>query len=293
MRLPFRLVDVFTEVPFAGNQLCVVPEAPTDLSTVTMQTLAREIGFSETTFVSRADERGYDVRIFTPIDELPFAGHPTLGTAFTLAELGRTGTSVLQTCGAGEIPVEVDLEAGTARMRQLPPEFGPEVTDRAAVARAAGLEPTDLVEGLPLLPASTGIFHLLVPVRDEATLRRAVRDPRASHERATAADAESLYLFTVRDDGDVLARMFDKDDSIGEDPATGSAAGPLGAYLAEHGLAGMPGAVTVSQGEMVGRSSSIEVEVEADEGGWTVWVAGGVRTVGDGAFEVPATPVRR
>src|SRR5437870_13916990 len=88
MRVEFRLVDVFTEVPFAGNQLCVVPEPPTELDTETMQVLAREIGFSETTYVTAVREGGYDVRIFTPVSELPFAGHPTLGTAFTLARLG-------------------------------------------------------------------------------------------------------------------------------------------------------------------------------------------------------------
>ena len=116
MRVPFRLVDVFTEVPFAGNQLCVVPETPEGLDHDTMLTLTREINFSETTFVTGIREGGYAVRIFTPEHELPFAGHPTLGTAFVLALEGRVPSSVVQTCGAGEVPVEIDLAASQGRV---------------------------------------------------------------------------------------------------------------------------------------------------------------------------------
>src|SRR3954470_420918 len=156
MRIPFRLVDVFAEAPFGGNQLCVVPETPPELDAATMQALALEIGFSGTTFVTAVRPDGYDVRIFTPEDELPFAGHPTLGTAFTLAREGMIGPEAVQRCGAGDIPVGIDLGAGTATMRQLAPGFGAEVADRAAVAAAAGLEAVDLVGDLPIVPVSTG-----------------------------------------------------------------------------------------------------------------------------------------
>ena len=123
-----------------------------------MATLAREIAFSETTFVTSVREGGYDVRIFTPDAELPFAGHPTLGTAFTLASEGRVGPRVVQTSAAGDVPVEVDAgRPGCAWMEQLPPLFGDEIDDRAAVARAAGLEPSDLVDGLPVVVGSTGL----------------------------------------------------------------------------------------------------------------------------------------
>jgi trans-2,3-dihydro-3-hydroxyanthranilate isomerase len=285
MRIRFRLVDVFAEAPFQGNQLCVVPEPPPELDAATMQTLAREINFSETTFVTRVEPDGYDVRIFTPDSELPFAGHPTLGTAFVLAEEGRTGTRVTQRCPAGDIPVEVDLAAGRATMRQLPAVFGTEVEDRDAVAAAAGLEQDELVEGLPIVAVSTGVAHTMVPVRTEAAVRRAVREPSVTRV-CEAADAESLYLFAVRGDGDVIARMFDRGPGIGEDPATGSAAGPLGAYLAVHGLAGMPGTMTIAQGELVRRPSLLSVTVASQEDAWTVDVAGAVRLVGDGAFEL-------
>ena len=177
MRVGFTLVDVFTDVPFAGNQLCVVPEPPKDLDAVTMQVLAREIGFSETTYVTAVREGGYEVRIFTPVSELPFAGHPTLGTAFVLARLGAVPPSVVQTSAAGDVPVEVELEAGAATMRQLPPEFGEPFDDRDAVASAAGLDPNDLGAG-PITRVSTGIWHLMVPVAGEDALRRASRDDR-------------------------------------------------------------------------------------------------------------------
>ena len=286
VRVSFRLVDVFTEVAFAGNQLCVVPEPPLGLTREQMLTITREIGFSETTFVTALRDDGYDVRIFTPQEEIPFAGHPTLGTAFTLVNEGRVVSPLVQTSMAGEVPVEVDPGQGTARMRQLPPEFGTPVQDRAAVARAAGLADTDLIKELPIVPVSTGIAHLMVPVRDEDVLRRAERDGRGCAAVCEAADAESLYLFTVRGDGDVMARMFDRWTSIGEDPATGSAAGPLGAYLAAHRLAGMPGSLSVAQGEMIGRPSFLQVAVEHAAEHWRILVGGGVRIVGEGSFEI-------
>jgi trans-2,3-dihydro-3-hydroxyanthranilate isomerase len=286
MRVEFRLVDVFAEQPFGGNQLCVVPDVPDGLDDATMQALAREIGFSETTFVMAARPTDYDIRIFTPESELPFAGHPTLGTAFTLVREGRTSAETVQHSIAGDVPVRIRLDEGSGTMHQLPAVVGREVRDRAAVAAAAGLDEADLVDGLPIVPISTGIAHLMVPVADDAALRRATREERACREVCAAADdAESLYLFTVRGRGDVRARMFDRFPTIGEDPATGSAAGPLGAYLSMHGLAGMPGAVTIAQGEQVGRPSFLHVEVLGDDDDRAIYVGGGVRPMGEGFFE--------
>jgi trans-2,3-dihydro-3-hydroxyanthranilate isomerase len=286
MRVPFRLVDVFAEAPFGGNQLCVVPETPEGLDDVTMQALALEIGFSETTYVTAMRPDGYDVRIFTPEEELPFAGHPTLGTAFVLAREGAIGAEAIQRCGAGDVPVGIDLAGGRATMRQLPPEAGTTVEDRRSVAEAAGLDETDLVDGLPIVPVSTGIPHTMVAVRDDDALRRAVRDDRRCAEVCARADAESLYLFTIRGPNDVRARMFDKGSTIGEDPATGSAAGPLGAYLATHELLETPGSVVIAQGEQVGRPSFLHVDVDRDGDTWWVEVGGGVRPMGEGAFEL-------
>ncbi|MEA2581858.1 MAG: trans-2,3-dihydro-3-hydroxyanthranilate isomerase [Actinomycetota bacterium] len=286
MDVSFRLADVFTEVPFAGNQLCVVPATPRDVGTTSMQMLAREIGFSETTFVSSADTAGYRMRIFTPDAEIPFAGHPTLGTSFTLASEGMIGNDVVQTTSAGDVRVEVDLPGGSALMHQLPPVFGDVFGHRELAALAAGLRLDDLVEALPVQSVGTGLKSLMVPVKDEVTLRRAERDARACADLAAAAKTDTLYFFTVRADGDVMARMFDPGVGIGEDPATGSAAGPLGAYLAANDLAGAAGGVpiTVAQGEMVNRPSFLHVHIAPDGDGWSVRVGGGVQIVGEGTF---------
>ena len=114
MDVGFRLVDAFTEIPFHGNRLCVVPETPGSFSTEQMKTLALEMNFSETTFVTEARPDGYRMRIFTPDAELPFAGHPTIGTAYTLASEGRTSTGTVQTTALGDVPVEVDLDRSFA-----------------------------------------------------------------------------------------------------------------------------------------------------------------------------------
>ncbi len=284
MDIPFRLVDVFCERRFEGNQLFVVPE-PLDLDDETMQAIAREIGFSETTFVQDYDGDRYAMRIFTPGQELPFAGHPTLGTAFVMVAEGRVTSPLTQLVRAGEIPVAIDLEAGSGRMQQLPPVFGPEFEDRELVAAAAGLGVDDLRADVPVQTVSTGLPPLIVPVRDLETLRGATRNGRLVGEAAKRAGAEELYLFAVTEDG-VTARMFDWELGVGEDPATGSAAGPLGAYLAHNGLAGMPGMVRIRQGEQVGRPSLIEVEVQPEDGSWRVFVGGGVRIVGEGRFHI-------
>jgi trans-2,3-dihydro-3-hydroxyanthranilate isomerase len=286
MDVGFRFVDAFTERPFAGNRLCVVPEAPPGITGEQMQMIALEINSSETTFVTETRPDGYRMRIFTPDAELPFAGHPTIGTAFALASDGRIGPRAVQTTAVGEVPVEVDLGRGFAWMTQQRPEFRPEFEDRDVVAAAAGLRPEDLHPELPLQVVSTGLPFLLVPVGDEATLRRAERSASACRHAVEASGADGLYLFAIRGDGDVIARMFDAGFGIGEDPATGSAAGPLGTYLAARGLAGMPGTAVVAQGELVGRPSFLHLDVRSDGGSWTVRVGGGVRVVGEGMFRI-------
>jgi trans-2,3-dihydro-3-hydroxyanthranilate isomerase len=282
VKIPFRLVDVFTPRPLAGNQLCVVPE-PLGLEAEAMQALAKEIGFSETAFVTEAGGDRYAMRIFTPSQELPFAGHPTLGTAFVLVSEGRVSSPATQVVRAGEIPVEVDVAANTAWMTQLPARFGPEFGDRELIARAIGLMLEDLHPDLPVQAVTTGLPPTIVPVRDPETLRDATRNERVVGYAIAASGGEELYLFALDDEG-VTARMFDAEFGIGEDPATGSAAGPLGAYLAEHGLAGMPGSVVIRQGEQVGRPSEISVQVAREHDSWRAHVGGGVHVIGRGEF---------
>ena len=284
MRIPFRLLDVFGRGPFTGNQLCVVPEA-SELDTDTMQAIAREIGFSETTFVTATTGDSYDVRIFTPGQELPFAGHPTLGTAFLLVSEGAVASPVTQRCGAGELVVEIEPDRGSGHMRQFPAELSSPFGDRASVARAAGLDEADLHPDRPVQTASTGLPHTIVPVRDVETLRRAERHGALVGEAIRRTGGESLYLFAEDGEG-VTARMFDWELGVGEDPATGSAAGPLGAYLAEHALLGMPGRIEIRQGQQVARPSLIEVDVRRDGDAWRPWVGGEVRIVGQGEFRL-------
>lgn len=283
MEIPFRLVDVFTPRPLAGNQLCVVPE-PVGLDDDAMLAIAREIGFSETTFVTSSGGDRYAVRIFTPDEEVPFAGHPTLGTAFVMVSEGRVTSPATQVVAAGEIPVEVDTATGLVWMTQLPPEFGAEMDDRELLARAAGLSVEDLHPDLPAQTVSTGLPPLLVPVRDVETLRRARVDQRAVADACAPSGAAELYLFAIHDGG-VTARYFGY-DAIVEDPATGSAAGPLGAYLASRGLAGLPGSVTIRQGEQVGRPSELVVDVVPLGTTWRLRVGGGVHVVGEGRFRL-------
>ena len=283
--LRYVLCDVFTDTPLEGNQLAVFTDAR-GLDEAAMQALALELGFSESVFVFPAEARGHArIRIFTPRYELPFAGHPTLGTAFVLVSEGRVSSPGTQSTAAGEVPIEVDLATNFAWMTQLPVEFGRVFEDRDQIARAIGLEPDDLGSDLPVQTVTTGLLWTIVPVRDAERLSRAQRDGRALEQAVAASGDEGLYLFAVTDEG-ATARMFDAGHGIGEDPATGSAAGPLGAYLAEYGLAGMPGSIVVRQGEHVGRPSELHVEVRDEGGRWRVRVGGGVHVVGSGSFRL-------
>lgn len=284
MRLPFRLADVFTDRPLAGNQLCVVPE-PGSISSQTMQAIAREIGFSETTFVTGLTRDRYEMRIFTPATELPFAGHPSLGTAFVLAAEGRIRTAVTQSVTSGEMRIEVDLEQGRARMEQLPPIFREPVETEHAVLDATGLAEGDLIDGLRPQVVSTGLAHLLVPVTREETVRWTRPNLSALTELLERVGASGVYLFSI-DEGTVHARLFAPGVGVEQDAATGSAAGPLGAYLVEHGAV-PPGMVSISQGDEIGRPSMLEVEVRRGEEGWRVFVSGGVIIVGEGVFTLP------
>jgi trans-2,3-dihydro-3-hydroxyanthranilate isomerase len=284
VNVPFRLVDVFTPRPLGGNQLCVVPD-PGEVDDAEMQAIAKEIGFSETTFVTEAAGDRYAMRIFTPGQELPFAGHPTLGTAFVLVSEGRISTPATQVIAAGEIPVEVDVEANTARMTQLPAEFGPVFPDRDLIASAIGLTVPELDPRRPVRTVSTGLPTTIVPVRDLDTLRRATRNERLVGEAVAASGGQDLYLFAPTAEG-VTARMFDSEFGIGEDPATGSAAGPLGAYLAEYGDLDTTRRLSIRQGEQVGRPSELHVEARREDGAWRARVGGGVHIVGRGAFEL-------
>jgi trans-2,3-dihydro-3-hydroxyanthranilate isomerase len=226
------------------------------------------------------------MRIFTPAKELPFAGHPTLGTAFVLVSEGRVRSPATQSVPAGEVEVEVDVGAGFARMRQFPPRFGPFMFDRRIVARAANLTEDDLHPDLRPRAVWTGLNQLIVPLRDAEAVVRARPDPQVLGPLLADADTDTYYLFAVTGGDTAKARMFGSDVGIAEDPATGSAAGPLGAYLVEQGVM-RPGLITVSQGAEIGRPSTLFVDVGSDAAGWSVHVGGGVSKVAEGVFDLP------
>lgn len=271
----FVQVDVFAERPYQGNPLAVFPDAPS-LSDDQMQRIAREMNLSETTFVTRSESDRYDVRIFTPTQELPFAGHPTLGTCAVLRRLALVdGERVTQRSAAGSTVVEAAEDVfWFSREGKAEPDLDP--TDVEALARALAVEPNLLsVQGgrsewPALKPAfsDVGLRQLMVPVRDRSALRGLT--PRFP-ELAAVADT-GAYCFTFAGDQDIEARGFFPAVGIDEDPATGSAAAGLGIYLADR-IGGID--VAIAQGVQVGRPSRIMLRAAQD----AVAVGGRVVTV--------------
>jgi trans-2,3-dihydro-3-hydroxyanthranilate isomerase len=274
----FIQLDVFTDTPFGGNQLAVFPRAD-ELTNAEMQAIAREMNFSETTFVVAASDAQAvcRVRIFTPQTELPFAGHPVIGTTFVLARSGRireSGSPIFLQLGVGTLPVEVLYEERRPSfvwMSQPVPRFEPWTPDRDALAAALGLSVKDLATDLPLERGSAGVPFVYVPLRSLDALARA----RSLPQLATLIDDPSghncAFLFTRErppSGADVRGRMFTPGLGIAEDAATGSAAGPLGAYLVRHGAAQPDAAgearMRIEQGVEMGRPSRIEVAVGGD-----------------------------
>jgi trans-2,3-dihydro-3-hydroxyanthranilate isomerase len=258
---PYAVLDVFTEQALTGNQLAVVRDAG-DLDEERMAAFARETRLSETTFVQPASEEGasYRNRIFTVAGEIPFAGHPSLGTAVAVAlAKGDREASYVQQTGIGLQPVDVRLENehAWASMLQAPAEFGPEVDPHDVVA-AVGLVLGEAHRELPPQVVSTGLRTLIAPVLRVACVSSAQPDFELIGELTGAYDAPNLYLVCLQDDGHVRARMFSRMVVGGEDPATGSAAGPLCAYLAERGH-GMR--VEITQGVEMGRPSRLLAEM--------------------------------
>jgi PhzF family phenazine biosynthesis protein len=278
-RYSFVTVDVFTAEPLAGNPLAVFPDAAA-LDAREMQAIAREFGHSETTFVlpPRESKALWRLRCFSPTAEVFGAGHNALGAWWVLGATGRltfaagaARTLVHQELGDRVLPVELSHPRGTLErvtMTQAPPAFGETIADLEALAEALGIAEDEL-EPAPLRPqaVSTGAKHLLVPVRGLAVLSKLAVHPGRLLEVVRPVGCQGAYVFTreTREaTSSAHARAFFPGIGIVEDPATGSAAGPLGAYLAARGMI-RPGAVAVvEQGDEMGRPSRIEVHVDGD-----------------------------
>ncbi len=294
--------DVFTDHLFGGNQLAVFLDGR-GLATDTMQAIAKEMNFSETTFVLPPEAPGTDarVRIFTPAEELPMAGHPTIGTTFALARAGvfdhRRDRIVL---GLGIGPTAVTMtwkgeDLGFAWMAQSAPVFGDTIDDRDAVAAALSISPAAITgTGRPVQVVSCGVPFLFVPL----TARRAVDNARVNlqaldslFERART-NAHGVFVFSAEpghDRATVYSRMFAPGLGVAEDPATGSASGPLGCYLVRHQMVppDRAGAMLSLQGVKMGRPSHVHISIGTNDGEITaVRVGGEAVLAGEGTLYV-------
>ncbi len=310
-KLRYHLIDVFTNQPFGGNQLAVFTNGR-GLSPQLMQQLAKEINFSETTFVLPPQEAGNDfwVRIFTPAVEMPMAGHPTVGTAFVLALeqlLDSSGpeTTIRFEEGVGVIPVRVQWANGQPaliKMSQPLPEFGPEFTERAVMAAMLSLDPGEIEPNYPLQVVSCGVPFLFVPLKKLESIRRVKLRYDLWERHLQDFASPHLFVFTQEtelENSTVHCRMFAPALGIVEDPATGAASGPLGCYLVKYGLVDRRPATRdrqikekvgfiSEQGFEMGRPSLIHIEIEqTGEQTTAVTVGGQCVYMGEGYFELP------
>ncbi|MFO1325084.1 MAG: PhzF family phenazine biosynthesis protein [Burkholderiales bacterium] len=257
-RHPFRIVNVFAESPLAGNPLCVFEDGR-GLDDATMQALALQFNLSETSFVLPAQDATAHVRIFTPTFEMPFAGHPTLGTAHVVRDLRAAGDAVTLRMKAGVIPVTARGDVWTLAANA--PKHRAPAALPADIAAMLGLAPTDLASA-PLW-VDTGAEQLVIPLATFAAVRRAAPSADALQLHGSNGQRAMAYVF-AREGDDVLARFFfPKHGSVIEDPGTGSACANLGGFLLATG-ATLPQRLAVSQGEAVGRPCRLGLEVTAD-----------------------------
>jgi trans-2,3-dihydro-3-hydroxyanthranilate isomerase len=268
-RYAFVQLDVFTERPLEGNALAVFTDAR-GLSDAEMQAVARETHLSETTFVFPREpvverEQGVRVRIFTTEEELPFAGHPTLGTAFALRRHSEASRIELD-LQVGKVPVEFTREDGGhvfGEMRQIDPKMG-ERHSREDIARVAGLKVEDIATDLPIQTVSTGVAFAIVPVKTRQAVERLALDWKRTAEYTQRTEAKFLY-FVTRECVDPEARMHARMIFYnGEDPATGSAAGCAAAWMVAHGVAQAEERVLIEQGLEVQRPSRIFVRASQE-----------------------------
>jgi trans-2,3-dihydro-3-hydroxyanthranilate isomerase len=291
-------VDVFTDTPFEGNQLAVFPE-PRGLTTDMMQTITREMNFSECTFIFPPESEGTNVRmrIFTPGEELPMAGHPTIGSTFALVKEGviKTGQKdFIFGLGVGPTPVSLEWK-GTALdfawMTQKNPQFGGQVKDRAGFARAIGVDDDALADVAPQV-VSCGVPFLFAALKTRSAVDNVNMNLQSYGDvcRASAIDELPLFVFTTdrtaaHGDEAVYSRMLAPGFGIAEDPATGGASGPLGCYLFANNLVprGRLDHIISLQGAKMLRPSRIHIAIEATGEEITrVRVGGRSVLIGDG-----------
>jgi trans-2,3-dihydro-3-hydroxyanthranilate isomerase len=284
MPLRYLHLDVFTHRPLEGNQLAVFPE-PGGLTAAVMQAVTKEMNFSECTFIFPAEGTGdVRMRIFTPHEELPMAGHPTIGSTFALAAEGviaRGRRDFVFELGIGPTPVSLEWsgdDLSFAWMTQLTPRFGGTIPDRAALAAAVGVNEQDLPADLPAQSVSCGLPFLFVPLATRRAVDSVAIDRKALTRcfRDAGLDELPVFFFTTEPAGltdaatntteTVYSRMLAPTMGIAEDPATGGASGPLGCYLLHHHMVSADQARSMLslQGVAMGRPSRIHISIDSN-----------------------------
>ena len=294
--------DVFTNHLFGGNQLAVVLDGR-GLPGETMQAIAKEMNFSETTFVLPPEKAGTDVRmrIFTPGEELPTAGHPTIGSTFALARAGvieRGRERFVFGCGIGPVPVTLTWKGDDltfAWMSQARPAFGQPLANPSAAAAALSVSPPAVAgTGLPVQVVSCGVPFLFVPLTSRAAVDNATVNRGALEDllQQSKSGAHGVFLFSAERGSDratVYSRMFAPDIGVAEDPATGIASGPLGCYLVRHKVVppAKAAAMLSLQGVKMGRPSHVHISIGLQKGEITsVRVGGEAVLAGEGTLYV-------
>lgn len=291
--MKFYIVDVFAEEKYTGNQLAVFTDAGF-LSDKQMQRIAKEMNYSETTFVVSTDVRegGYDVRIFTPEQELPFAGHPTLGTAYVLQQeiIKQPAQTIILNLKIGQIPVTLHYSNGFVDwlwMQQLPPTFH-QLFTAETMSQILNLEPTEIDSRFPIQEVSTGVPFIIVPLKTKSALKRIKVNKDKCFELISTTQAKSILVFcpeTYNPVNDLSVRVFADYFGVPEDPATGSANGCLAGYLVQYSYFGEePINLQVEQGYEIGRPSLLLLKAQQKDGEIEVSVGGKVITVAKGEF---------
>ena len=293
MGFTFYIVDVFAQSKYAGNQLTVVRNASA-LSGHDMQAIAKEMNYSETTFILSEEEHdgGYDVRIFTPENELPFAGHPTLGTAFIIQceIVGKPVGTVVLNLGVGKIPVTFEYESegkSLLWMKQIEPTFGSRLAP-GAVSEVLNLNETEMDERFPVQEVSTGVPTIIVPLRSLDALKQARIDRDKYFSLVENTEGKGILIFCHEarsSENDMSVRFFADYFGVPEDPATGSANGCLAGYLVKHRYFEKDQIdIRVEQGYEIGRPSLLLLRAGERKGSIEVNVGGRVIMIAQGTL---------
>ena len=291
----YYIVDVFAEKKYAGNQLAVFRGGKELFSDEEMQLIAKEMNFSETTFIlsDEPETNGYNVRIFTPAREVPFAGHPTLGTAYIIQrEIIKQPIKVVNlNLKVGQIPIDLfynsSEELEMLIMKQKEPTFGSELS-RESLSTVLNIDKNEIDDRVPIQEVSTGVPFIIVPIRTLDSIKRIKVNTEEYFKLIENTEAKAIHVFcpeTQHKENQIHVRMFADYYGVPEDPATGSAAGCLAAYLVKHKYFGKNKIdIRAEQGYEIGRPSLLFLKAEETENKIDVYVGGQVQMVAKGEF---------